>query len=232
MDDEKPAREELITLLQHYHDIEILAVCKNAFEARTEIERLKPDVLFLDIAMPQKSGFDLLAELSLVPQVIFVTAHDEFAIKAFEENALDYLLKPVTEDRLRKTIDRLRQLANHANTPRPLGQQFFVRDRGDFHLVKFDEIILIESYGNYIRIFVRHNRQWLHPRTLKETMRFLPGDTFARINHRQIINLKFVEHFTQTSSRQLKIVLKDRAEPLWASTRKAPEIRSLLTSKP
>lgn len=109
IDDEMLAREELISQLEDYHEIQVIGEASNAIEGLQQINQLKPDVVFLDIHMPQISGMELLSMLdpASMPFVIFVTAYDQYAIKAFEDNAFDYLLKPIQEDRLKKTIDKL-----------------------------------------------------------------------------------------------------------------------------
>jgi two-component system, LytTR family, response regulator len=232
IDDERPAREEIIDLLTGYKDIEIIAVCKNAFEAKVEIDKRSPDVIFLDIAMPQKNGFDLLAELKIIPQTVFVTAYDEFAIKAFEENALDYLLKPIMKERLDKTIRKIRQLVNLNKPPEnTLFRNLFIRDKYDFYIINLREVFLIESYGNYIKIHFGEDKTVLQPYTLKEAGLFLPKFPFIRINNSQIINIEYVDKFSITTSRRLKIILKNLNEPFFTSSRKSAGIRQQLTSK-
>jgi two-component system LytT family response regulator len=232
IDDEKPARESIIDLLTEYKDIEIIAACKNAFEAKAEIEKRSPDVIFLDIAMPQKSGFDLLADLKIIPNTVFVTAYDEFAIKAFEENALDYLLKPVMKERLDKTIKKIRQIViTNNSTENSLLRNLFIHDKGSFYIINLSEVFLIESYGNYIKIHIREDKTVLQPYTLKEALLFLPKFRFIRINNSQIINTEYVNKFSVTTSRRLKIILKNSNEPLFTSSRKSAMIREKLTSK-
>ena len=104
IDDERLARKELKSLLKDYHEIEIVDECASPEEALKSIEKHNPDLLFLDIQMPEKTGFDLLQELNKSPKVVFVTAFDEYAVKAFEVNALDYLMKPVDPERLKETM--------------------------------------------------------------------------------------------------------------------------------
>jgi two-component system LytT family response regulator len=232
IDDEKPAREEMIDLLGAYKDIEIVAVCKNAFEANFEIEKLHPEVIFLDISMPEKNGFDLLSELKIIPITVFVTAYDEFAIKAFEENALDYLLKPILSDRLDRTIQRLRQLIGSQKPfENPLFRNLFIRDRSNYFIIKLHEVFLIESYGNYIKIHFGKDRSVLQSHTLKEALVYLPKPAFIRINHNQIINIEFVDKIAVATSRRLEIRLKNRRDIFVASTRKSVMIRELLRNK-
>ncbi|WP_316803131.1 LytR/AlgR family response regulator transcription factor [Pedobacter nototheniae] len=144
IDDERAARQEIIRMLANYPQIIVLAESANADEAESMIELLKPDLIFLDIQMPGRSGFELLETLQFMPQVIFITAFDRYAIKAFEVNAMDYLLKPVRIERFAKAIDKVIENLNHAPQP-----SVFVRDKGDYHLVKWKDIYLINSVENY-----------------------------------------------------------------------------------
>ncbi|OOG71901.1 LytTR family DNA-binding domain-containing protein [Algoriphagus sp. A40] len=232
IDDERPAREEIINLLSEYKDIEILAVCRNALEAKIEIEKRSPDVIFLDINMPKRNGFDLLADLKIIPQTVFVTAYDEFAVKAFEENALDYLLKPVMKERLDKTIRKLRQIF-FINKPseNTLFKNLFIRDKGDFYIVKLSEVFLIESCGNFIKIHFGRDKTVLQPYTLKEASFFLQKSSFIRINNKQILNIDYVDKFSIATSRRLKIILKNSNESFFTSSRKSAEIQKQLRSK-
>ena len=107
VDDERLARQELKNMLAEHKDIEVIAECANANEAKEKINQLKPDVVFLDIQMPGKNGLELAQELNPLPELIFITAHDEYALRAFEVNALDYLLKPIQPQRLAETLKKL-----------------------------------------------------------------------------------------------------------------------------
>ena len=134
IDDERLARKELNKLLEGFNEIEVVDMCSNVDEALISIEKNNPDLLFLDINMPEKSGFDLLEELETAPKVIFVTAYDEYAIKAFEVNALDYLLKPVELDRLESAIEKLGESSEPAediqiNAPEQNGKLLRITDQ-------------------------------------------------------------------------------------------------------
>lgn len=163
IDDERLARTELRKLVQECPEIEILDEAANADEGLSKIESLNPDLIFLDIQMPEKTGFDLLAELDTVPQVIFTTAYDEYALKAFEVNALDYLLKPIDPKRLADAIQKLtgneqRYRPQHAgvNNYSLLTEhdQVFVKDGDRCWFVKLAEVRLFESVGNYAKVFL------------------------------------------------------------------------------
>src|SRR5687767_8083070 len=166
IDDERLARAELRKLLQEFPEIEIIDEAANAEEGLTKIENHNPDLIFLDIQMPGKTGFDLLSELDRAPQVIFTTAYDEYALKAFEVNALDYLLKPVEPKRLADALHKLHASestgSNHhsngftSDTNRSLlteNDQVFVKDGERCWFVKLSEIRLFESVGNYAKVF-------------------------------------------------------------------------------
>src|SRR4051812_39651894 len=158
IDDERLARTELKKLLQDYPEVEVIDEAANAEEGISKIESQQPDLIFLDIQMPGKTGFDMLAQLERTPQVIFTTAYDEFALKAFEVNALDYLLKPVEPKRLADAIQKLHlvetkeprlETENTNNSILTESDQVFVKDGERCWFVKLNEIRLFESVGNY-----------------------------------------------------------------------------------
>jgi two-component system, LytTR family, response regulator len=197
IDDEKPARKELEYLLGKYEGVEILASCSNADEGMEAIGRLTPDLIFLDINMPGKNGFELLEQLDSPPYVIFVTAYDQFAIQAFEANAFDYLLKPVIPERLHKTLFALRQeiekehAANNAFGRLTKDSKIFIKDGEKCWLVKLSQVYFIESVGNYTKWHFNDARPMLH-RTLNYLDEKLPADIFFRANRGEIINLDFI----------------------------------------
>jgi two-component system LytT family response regulator len=160
IDDERLARKELTNLLQEYPEIEIVGEAVNAEDAEEKIQALQPDLLFLDIQMPGKTGFELLETLDSVPDVVFTTAYDEYAMKAFDFNALDYLLKPIEPNRLKETITKLinrpkKEAVAEIVSDQKLGPQdrVFVKDGDKCWFVKLENIRLFESDGNYIKIY-------------------------------------------------------------------------------
>jgi two-component system LytT family response regulator len=157
IDDERAARNEIRRLLLKYRDFEIIAEAGNAEAAKLEIESKHPDLLFLDIQMPGRSGFDLLESLEVVPQVIFITAFDQYALKAFEVSALDYLMKPVREERFAKAIEQIRVKVSTATDTRKI----FVKDRHQYYLISWDQVHLIESMDNYARLFYGNKNVFL-----------------------------------------------------------------------
>jgi two-component system LytT family response regulator len=223
VDDERPAREELAFLLKAYKHVQVLVLCKNAPEAQTEIEKLKPDVVFLDIRMPGQSGFDLLAQLAYVPEVIFTTAYEQFALQAFEENALDYLLKPIREERLAKALARAdEKLSYRQSGTEGLNRQLFLRDGIRYYFVQLSELYLFESWGNYTK-FCFGDKEVLQYTTLKVVESWLPAE-FIRANRRQMVNKKFIRQITSYQIRNLKIILSNGKEVI-VSHRQATQFR-------
>ena len=151
IDDERLAREELGRVIAGYADLEVIAEAQNADEAVQLIKEHQPDLIFLDIQMPEKNGFDLLEMLDDVPEVVFVTAFDQYAVKAFEANALDYLVKPVRDERFAKVIEKIRSKLNISVSQAE--RHLFVKDGTKCHLIGLNEIFLIESMDNYARLY-------------------------------------------------------------------------------
>lgn len=220
IDDSRLARTELRHLLQAFPDVAVVGEAKNAAEARTQIQALSPDLLFLDIHMPGGSGFDLLASLEIAPQVIFTTAYDEYALRAFEVNALDYLLKPVQENRLAAALDKARTQSSappilppteSATTPLTANDQVFVKDGEQCWFVRLADIRLFEINGSYTQIYFNDCRP-LIPRTLQHLEARLDAKVFFRANRQQIINLKWIDTIEPWFSNTLKIKLKDGPE--------------------
>jgi two-component system LytT family response regulator len=187
VDDEPLARKELRRLLAKLADVTVVGEAANADEAEAELARCAPDVLLLDIEMPGATGFDLLARLPLVPPVIFTTAYDDYAVRAFEVNALDYVVKPIELDRLASALAKVTTRSDAAAIAR-----VFVRDGARCWLVPLHEVRLIASDGNYVRLFWGA-REILLARSLTTLAPRLDPRAFFRANRREIINLAMVE---------------------------------------
>jgi two-component system LytT family response regulator len=193
IDDEPPARRELRRLLTGFPWVEIIGEAGNVDQAVEMVEALTPGLLFLDIQMPGGSGFDVLTRLEDVPQVIFTTAYDEHAVRAFKVDALDYLLKPIEPARLAEALSRVRS-SQAGKTPRPdaILEQIFVRDGERCWFVPLREVRLLSSEGNYIRLSWGKANPLLG-RALAALEQRLDPNRFFRANRRQIINLEFIE---------------------------------------
>jgi two-component system, LytTR family, response regulator len=211
IDDERLARKELIKLLEDFPEVEILGEAANADEAIELINTLNPDLLFLDIQMPGKTGFELLEMLDSVPTVIFTTAYDEFALKAFEVNALDYLLKPIQLDRLNETISKLEppKPEKSADEEPKLGlsDQVFVKDGDKCWFVGLKDIRYFESDGNYIKVFFDNFKPMIH-KSLNALDEKLNDRDFFRASRKHIINLSWVENIEPWFNGGLMVKLK------------------------
>ena len=227
VDDERLARKELISLLGDYNFIEIVDECANADEALISIQKHTPDLIFLDIQMPEKTGFDLLEELENMPHVIFVTAYDEYAIKAFDVSALDYILKPVDPKRLEKIIMKLEEMnEGEKNSPQSkLGHQdqIFIKDGDNCWFVKLQDIRLFESVGNYVKVHFDNNKPMLL-RSLNKIEERLDEKEFFRVNRKHIVNMKWVDKVDNWFSGGLKLTLKN-GEEIEVSRRQAQKFR-------
>lgn len=234
IDDERLARQELKNLLVSYPEIKIVGEANNAETAKESIKQLQPDVIFLDIQMPGKNGFELLEEISGVPEVVFVTAYDEHAIRAFEVNALDYLLKPVQPSRLAETVKKiLNKDATEKHETKEQTQalndndQVFVKDGEKCWFVKLSDIRLFESEGNYVRVHFEKNRP-LILRSLNNLDERLNNRTFFRASRKHIINLKWVEGIENWFNGGLMVKLRG-GEQVEISRRQAAKLKDMMS---
>lgn len=215
IDDERLARQELKNLLSAHKDIEIVAECQDADSAKAKIAELKPDLIFCDIQMPGKSGLELVEEISATIDVVFITAHDEHAIKAFELNAFDYLLKPVQPERLAETIKKLsvKESANKPDNNSPLNETdtVFLKDGDKCWLVKLADIRLFESEGNYVRVYFDTFRP-LILRSLNSLETRLNEKQFFRASRKHMINLSYVAGIEPWFNGGLNVKMKDGKE--------------------
>lgn len=233
VDDERLARKELSELLEKLPSLEIIGECGNAEEAKILIENEHPELIFLDIQMPEKNGFELLEELDFIPKVIFVTAYDEYAIKAFEVNAFDYLLKPVEEERFIETVQRLINEENEKNKAsivirhERLGQddQIFLKDGDKCWFVALKNIRMFESEGNYVRVFFDSNKPLILKslNNLEERL----DHTFFRANRKFIVNLRWVQDVENWFNGGLKLTLKD-GSTVEVSRRQSSRFRDMM----
>ncbi len=198
IDDERLARNELKKLLQEFPDVEVIGEAANANEGIEKIESLNPDLVFLDIQMPGKSGFDMLTQIERAPHVIFVTAYDEYALKAFEVNALDYLMKPVEPKRLADAILKVKQkdeeemLSYNNRGMLHENDQVFVKDGERCWFVRLSDVRLFESVGNYAKVFFGNNKP-LILKSLNALEERLDDKVFFRANRKHIINLRMID---------------------------------------
>lgn len=239
VDDERLARSELRRLLGGFPDLTIAGEASNTKQAREQLATLSPDLLFLDVQMPGETGMEFLESLEPpVPEVIFTTAYDEFAVKAFDLNALDYLLKPVDPVRLAAAMEKLR--AKHAGAhvesnaerlpPRDrlaATDKVFVREGDRCWFVEVKSIRLLESEGNYTRVHFDNAQPQLF-RSLNAMEERLDPKFFFRANRRQIINLSWIDQIEPWFSGGLLVHLKGGAK-VELSRRQAQEFREKMS---
>lgn len=192
IDDERLARKEIRVLLEKYN-VEIIEECSNHIEAKNAIENLQPDVVFLDIQMPEKNGFELLEELTFIPEVVFVTAYDEFAINAFKVNAFDYILKPIEEPILIETLKKLKSKLKTLSDNYKLNEndKIFIKDGNKCWFVELSKITCFESVGNYSQVFFDEHKP-LVLKSLNSLENKLNEKLFFRANRKTIVNLNFI----------------------------------------
>lgn len=230
IDDERLARKELMRMLEPFEQITVVGEAANADEAEQQVAALQPDLLFLDINMPGRDGFALLEALDPAPQVIFVTAYDEHAVKAFEVNALDYLLKPIDPARLEAAINKVVHSEQGEGKSRDqLGPEdrIFLKDGEKCWFVALKEVRLFESEGNYVRVRFDVNKP-LVLRSLNNLEKKLDPHVFFRANRKQVINLSFVDKIEPWFSGGLNCTLTT-GEVVEVSRRQALRFKELMS---
>lgn len=235
IDDERLARKELASLLAEYDQIEVIDEAVNADDAFEKINKQNPDVIFLDIQMPGKTGFELLEMLDGTPRVIFTTAYDEYALKAFEVNALDYLLKPIHHDRFKESINKLiveekEKLTKKSSDSRKhlgLDDQVFVKDGDKCWFVSLSNVRLFESDGNYIKVYFDNFRPMIH-KSLNALDEKLDDRVFFRASRKHIINLSWIENIEPWFNGGLIVKLKG-GEKVEISRRQASKFKERMS---
>ncbi|BAV06409.1 two component transcriptional regulator, LytTR family [Filimonas lacunae] len=201
IDDERSARNEIRRLAAGYPYLDIIAEARDAEEAERLIEEMQPDLLFLDIQMPGRSGFELLESLAWGQQVIFITAFDQYAVKAFEVSALDYLMKPVREERFAKAIEQVQQ-----KFAPPGEASVFIKDRNRYYFLPWKEVFLIESMDNYARLSF-DDKNVLVKSSLNQLEKRLEVMSFFRVNRAQLINTNFIRQIETLSDGRTQLTL-------------------------
>jgi len=239
VDDERLARNDLKRLLENFPSIEVVGEASNTDEASQLIEELQPDVAFLDIQMPGKTGFEWLEEWDgFLPEIIFTTAFDAFALKAFEVNALDYVLKPIELSRLSESIQKLEsRIQRPASTEKSSSgnhflsgnDQIFVKDGEKCWFVRLDRVRMCESMVNYVRLFFDDQKP-LVLKSLNSLEERLDPKLFFRCNRKHIVNLNFIDKIEPWFSGGLQVTLKgEKAEKIEISRRQSIRFKELLS---
>lgn len=235
VDDERLARRALRALLAaHAEAVEVVGEAATVVEAEAQIARAQPDLLFLDVQLRGETGFDLLPRLEPLPRIVFVTAFDVFAVRAFEVNALDYLLKPIEPERLAEALRR----AQEREKPAPalpvqqpgfsLDDLFFYEDGQRSRFIRIRDIAFIHSAGNYTELHLPLGKKVLVLKTLAAWEAELPEAAFVRVHRTSIVNLGFVEQVERLPGYSYALHLRGHAEPLMMSRRRALALKRRL----
>jgi two-component system, LytTR family, response regulator len=233
IDDERLARSGLRRLLKQHPEVKVVGEAANPEEANRAIQKELPDLLFLDVEMPGGSGFDLLEKLEDVPAVIFTTAYDEYAVRAFEVSALDYLVKPITAERLTAALGRAQRALAAIFRERSNVEggstvhQIFVRDGDRCWIVRLNDISLLESEGNYTRLHFGSNAPLIF-RSLTAIEQRLSRTTFFRANRSQIVNLSWIEAAENDIDGRLSVKLRN-GKKIEISRRQSRSLKDLLS---
>ncbi|MBU2997119.1 LytTR family transcriptional regulator DNA-binding domain-containing protein [Cellulophaga baltica] len=217
VEDSRLARNEIKELLKQHSELELVGEAANVDEGFELINNTKPDLLLLDINMPEKDGFELLEMLDEVPITVFTTAFDEYAIKSFEYNALDYLLKPINDKRFAQAIDKVKIKLDGAVDAVSDSQrltessQIFIKDGEKCWLVKIGDIALIEIVGNYSRVYFQDQKPMLY-KSLNQVEEKLPIENFFRVNRQQMINMNHIKEVIPWFSGKLKLKMNNGEE--------------------
>ncbi len=231
VDDERLARKELISMLKDFPDINIIGEAGNVDSALDIIKKTKPDVIFLDIQMPGSSGFTLLDKINQNIKIIFVTAFDEYAIRAFEVNALDYLLKPVTPLRLKRAVERLFQNSSNKQIfSRKLAYEdnIFLLINSQMRFIKISSIISVNASKDYTEIITSDSIKGLTSKAMREWEIRLPENHFIRIHRSTIINLNYIQKIDKWFNHSYQVYLKGIEQPYTMSRRYASVLKEKL----
>lgn len=247
VDDEPPSVDILKVMLSEYDEFDIVATCTDATEAVAEIKARQPDVAFLDIHMPGKSGFDILEELGPhhAVNVVFVTAYDEYAVKAFEKHAVDYLLKPVDYDRMKVTVDRIRAMMeereridpdeelmkfDHSRRAREYLQRVLLRKSGKIAILKITDVDIIQAEGDYLRFVVR-DKAYLMREKMGDLEKALDPALFVRVHRSTIVNVTRIKEMERTFNMDHVITMADGRQ-VQMSRRYFDHVMKVLRSAP
>lgn len=226
VDDERLARKEMILMLKEFNNIKIVGEAEDVKTAKVLSDKLNPDLIFLDIQLPGDSGFTLVEQLNPKTKIIFVTAYDEFAVRAFEVNALDYLMKPVNSERLNKAIERLSCESDEAEISTHLDYEdtLFILLNSQMKFIKISDILSIESSGDYTGIFLKNNKG-LTSKPMREWEERLPQNHFVRIHRTSIVNLNYVQKIEDWFNNSYRVYVLGKSEPLLMSRRYASKLK-------
>ncbi len=228
IDDEYLARQRLLKLLAHFENIVVVAECRNGKEALDKVHLKEPDLIFLDVQMPDMDGFTVYNKLKPKPHVIFTTAYDTYALKAFEINAVDYLLKPFDEERLGIAIDRIAEIKHnnkasslelkiktliqsYAGEHTPFLHKISINEKGRAITILFEDVLCFISDGNYVQIVTDH-KTYLHRMTMNALFKSLNPNQYIRIHRSYVLKRTYIENCTYIGNNEFKFKLKNGSE--------------------
>lgn len=231
VDDERLARADLISMLTGYKNIEVVGEAADVASAAKAIKTSNPDIIFLDIQMPGETGFDLLEKVPIDSKIVFVTAYDEYAIRAFEVNALDYLLKPVNHERLSQTIERLeldKMIDEEDLSQLDYSDSLFLTMNNQLKFLKINTIVAISSAGDYSEVADTDGLTQLTGKSMKEWEKRLPPKHFVRIHRSTIINLDFIRRTEKWFNYSYRVYMEGIEKPFLISRRYVVKLKNLL----
>jgi len=244
VEDSRLARDGLVRMLAEFTKLDVIGAAENVSAALALIEQHQPDVIFLDIHMPEQNGFELLAQMTYQAKIIFTTAYAEYAVQAFEHNSVDYLLKPISKARLANAINKLcnqnlspnkaevsdedEQVNEKMNEPTlALNSRIFVKDNDQCHLIEIVNIDYIESCKNYVQVYFEHKKAFVK-KTLNHVETRLPKALFFRVSRQFIINLQSVVTIVETLNDGYELTMKD-GKTIEISRRNTVKLKVLLS---
>jgi len=221
IDDEELARELIKSYLKNFPNINIISECENGYEGLKAINELKPDIVFLDIQMPKINGFEMLELLDSFPEIIFITAYNQYAIKAFEMNAVDYLLKPFSNERFNQAVDKalnrieknssksfVKQLVTHVDQNSKQINRIVVKVKKNIKVIPVEKIIYIEAQDDYVMIYTEDGK-YLKPKTMKLFETVLDTSIFVRIHRSYIVNINFISQLELYAKESYLVILNN-----------------------
>jgi two-component system LytT family response regulator len=235
VEDSRLAREGLVRMLGTFPELDVVGQADHPTTALELIEQTRPDVIFLDIHMPGATGFELLEQLDYTPRIVFTTAYSDYAIRSFDYNTVDYLLKPISQERLAQAVHKLcaspdqsdSDSANDRKPPLEITSKIFVKDGERCHLVSLDAIQYIESCKNYVQIFFGEQKAYVK-KSLNNIEERLPKKAFFRASRQHIINLQAIRKIEESMSDGYKVTMND-GKVIDISRRNATELKELLS---
>ena len=241
IDDENLARQIIKKYLEDYDYIELLAECSNGLEGIKKIAEMNPDLIFLDIQMPKINGFEMLELLEEPPVIIFTTAYDQYAIKAFEVNAADYLLKPFSKERFDEAVEKaklflgdkskqanqIKKIVSHHDEKQEYLERIIVKDGSHINIIPVNEIKYIEAQDDYVMIFSEKGK-FLKQKTMKYMEKHLNPNNFIRIHRSYISSVKDIEKLEQMGRDSYILKLRNNPKPLPVSRSGYENIKKIL----